>query len=418
MFRFYILEEIMMYQENKLNLSPNREKLILIIVMCIFPLVGMAVDLVAPSLPAISHSLHISNTVSKNLIAIYLLGYALGNFFVGFLADALGRRKLGIIGFLLFTIASLLPAFIPNITVLLSARLLQGLALGGVTVVGRTILSDILPPEKLIRIATLIATMWGIGPIIGPVIGGYLQYYINWQAGFYFFALYGFMGLWGMIMIIPETHFNRQALNFKQIKSNLTTIVTHKLFMGIVILMGIAYSSIIVFNTLGPFLIQTQLGHTPVYFGHVALYMGLVFLLGTITCRYLVKQYQPEQIIFITISVFLLISIIWTILAYIAGKNMSVVIIPSLFMFFGAGIIYPAGMGRGLTLFRHLAGSGSAVMNLINVLTTSLTALVMSFITASSVLPMACIYFGLMILSSLIYWKFISQQDHHNATCK
>lgn len=396
-----------MQQENKLHLSVYREKLIITIIMCIFPLVGMAVDLIAPSLPAISHGLHISNTVTKDLIAIYLLGYALGNFFVGFLADALGRRKLGILGFLIFTIASLLPVIFPNIAVLLSARLLQGLALGGVTVVGRTILSDILPPEKLIRIATLIATMWGIGPIIGPVIGGYLQYYINWQAGFCFFALYGFIGLLGMITIIPETHFNRQILNFNQIKINLITIVTHKLFMGIVILMGIAYSSIIVFNTLGPFLIQTQLGHTSVYFGHIALCMGLVFLLGTMTCRHLVKRYQPEEILLTTIPIFLLLSIIWVILAYVAGKNMSVVIVPSLFMFFGAGIIYPSCMGRGLALFRHLAGSGTAVMNLINVLITSLTALIMSFITAGSVLPMASIYLGLMLLSGLIYWLCI-----------
>jgi fucose permease len=65
--------------QNKLTLSPARERVIICIILGIFPLLGMAVDLIAPSLPAISQHLHISETVSKNLIAIYLLGYALGH---------------------------------------------------------------------------------------------------------------------------------------------------------------------------------------------------------------------------------------------------------------------------------------------------------------------------------------------------
>lgn len=396
-----------MQQENKLILSPRREKYIIAIVLCVYPLFGMAVDLLAPSLPAISHSLHISNMLSKNLIAIYLLGLAFGNLLVGFLTDALGRRKLLIVGFLTFTLASLMPVLFPNIDILLIARLLQGLALGCVAVVVRGILSDILSAEKLIRIATLIATMWGIGPIIGPVIGGYLQYYINWQAGFCFFALYGFVGFLSMLIFIPETHFNRQILSFNQIKINFTTIVTHRLFMGAVILAGIAYSLLIVFNTLGPFLIQAQLGYTSVYFGHVALWMGIVFLLGTLACGYLVKQHQPEAILLVAIPIFLLISIVGVLLAYMMPKNIWIVIIPSLFMFFGCGIIFPACLGRAMALFRHLAGSGSAVMNMITVLITSLTALIMSFITASSVLPMTCVYLGLMMLGGIIYWKLM-----------
>lgn len=400
-----------MQQENKLNLSPCREKFIIAIIIAMYPLFGMAVDLVAPSLPAISHGLNISAGISKDVITLYLLGLALGNFFIGLMADASGRRKIGVMAFLVFTAASLMPAVFPHITVLLFARLLQGLALGGVAICVRTILSDMLSSEKLVRVAPLMATSWGIGPIIGPVIGGYLQYYINWQAGFYFFALYGLAGLLSMIFIIPETYFKCQILNFNQIKTNLMTIVSHKVFMGVIFIMGLNYSALILFNTLGPFLIQSQLGYTSVYFGHVALWMGFVFLLGAMTCRYLVRQYQPEKILFAAIPICLLVSIIWVILAYFYGKNMNVVIIPSLLMFFGCGIIYPAGMGKGLALFRHISGAGSAVMNMVAVLITSLTALVMSFIAASSVLPMACIYLGLMLLSGLIYWLCIKPSE-------
>lgn len=307
-----------------------------------------------------------------------------------------------------------MPAIIANATLLLSARLLQGFAIGAIAVAARALLSDMLIPEKLIRIAPLMATMWGVGPVVGPVIGGYLQYYINWQAGFYFFAVYGVVCLIVITIFIPETHFNRQVLSFVQLARNFKTIITHRLFVGVIILMGTTYSVLIAFNTLGPFLIQTQLGHTPVYFGHVALSMGLMFLLGTFICRYWVKQYPPQKIMIVAIPIFLFIALLGLIAAYSEGKDMWVILLPSLLMFLGVGILYPASMGKGMSLFRHLAGSGAAIMNLVAVLITSLTAFLISLNSSASALFLAGIYLGLMLLSALIYWIGINPTAEKN----
>ena len=75
--------------------------------------------------------------------------------------------------------------------------------------------------------------------------------------------------------------------------------------MALVVLMGIAYSLIIVFNTVGPFLIQTRLNYSPIFFGHLALVMGLIFLIATIICRYLLKHYKAEQLLQVVINLFL-----------------------------------------------------------------------------------------------------------------
>lgn len=367
----------------------------------------MGIDLIAPSLPAISHDLNASNNFSKNLITFYLLGYMLGNFFIGFLSDAIGRRKPMLLGFIIFTIVSVLPALFNKPFLLLIARFLQGFTIAAFAVSSRAILSDILPKDKLLRTTTLIATMWGIGPIIGPMIGGYLQFYFNWQMCFYFFAFMGFIGLLAMIFIIPETHFHRQPLQYRQLKNNFFTIMTHRIFLGTVMLMGLTYSLLIVFNTLGPFLIQTSLGYSSVYFGKVALLMGVTFLIGTFLCRRLLKQLYPEDIFFYVISIFTFIAAVGVLLTLFYGSMIWVVIIPSLFMFLGCGIIYPTAMGKGISLFRHLAGSASATMNLISISITSMTAFIMSFIHADSMLIIAYIYLGLMALASTVYYFLI-----------
>jgi len=100
-----------------LILSEHRRKLIIRTLLCLMPIVGMAVDLIAPSLPAIADSLNISSATTKNIITIYLLGYALGNFLTGFLTDALGRQNLIRIGLVGFIFASLLPIISPYIIV-------------------------------------------------------------------------------------------------------------------------------------------------------------------------------------------------------------------------------------------------------------------------------------------------------------
>lgn len=370
-------------------------------------MIGMVVDLVAPSLPAIAQGLQVSNSLAKNIISIYMLGYALGNFFLGFLTDAYGRQKLLRVSLLGFVIVSLLPAVFPDIRVLLLARFLQGLTIGGAALIARAIFSDVLPPEKLVRMGVLIGTMWGLGPVIGPVIGGYLQFYFGWQAGFWFFSILSCLLLISIFITVPETHFNRHPLNIKTISKNLKEIFTHRLFMALVILMGIAYSLIIVFNTLGPFLIQTRLNYSSIFFGHLALVLGLIFLSATMICRYLLKNYETEQLLRIIINLFLILAAVFFVLSFSYGQSIILIGIGSGLMFFACGFIFPMSMGKGISLFRHIAGTASATMYLINILITSLSSFLVSFLAIHSAVPLMLIYFSLLLIAAVIYWWMI-----------
>lgn len=397
-------------QTTSLNLSPQKTQRILWTVLLLMPIIGMTVDLVAPSLPAIATGLSVSNAAAQGVISIYLLGYALGNFFTGPLTDALGRRTLLRISLTGFVCVSLIPAFLPHIGFLLLARLLQGFTIGAAAVLARAIFADILVPEKLIRVGNLVGAMWGLGTVIGPVIGGYLQTYLGWQGGFYFFALLSFLLLLVVWFVVPETHFNRHPLHIKTIQKNLKEILRHRLFMALVILMGLSYSLLIVFNTLGPFLIQTQLHYSPIYFGHMALYLGLIFLVSTLLCRSFLARYKVEQIFFIVLNLSLFVVVPLFAMSFFLKDSIVLIAVASGFMFCIAGFVFPTSMGKGLSLFRHIAGTASAAMYLINILITSLCALLVSFIHVESFIPLMACYLVLMLGCVLLYWKII-----HNA---
>jgi MFS family permease len=127
-----------MKHEKPCSFSEGHIRLILIAILSLYPLVGMGIDLIAPSLPAISHDLNTSDSFSKNLITLYLLSYMLGNFLIGFVSDALGRRKPMLFGFLIFMIVSILPAILSAPLLLLIVRFLQGFTIAAFAVTSFT----------------------------------------------------------------------------------------------------------------------------------------------------------------------------------------------------------------------------------------------------------------------------------------
>ncbi len=395
------------------TLSPQRTTLITWILLCLMPIIGMAVDLLAPALPPMANSLHIANSLVQDLISIYLLGYAFGNFFAGLIADAYGRKPLLIMALLGFIITSFLPILFPNITLLLLSRLLQGISLGFVAVVIRAVFSDILCTDQLVRMGTWIGTMWGLGPVIGPVIGGYLTFYLGWQSCFEFLALITLIGLITVWGVVPETHHHhhRKPLSFSSTKHNITEVFRSKLFLGIVVVMGTAYSLLITFQTTAPFLIQNVMGNSPVFFGHLALYLGIVFLIATFVGRGLLKKYPVDKLLSVSIPTATVIAVLSLGASYCFSHSIVLISIASALMFFACGFIFPLSAGKGLALSKKMSIVANAMMFLMNILITSLTSFIVSFFTAQSAVLLTGIYVALLLIAMVVYWGMVRQKN-------
>ncbi len=381
--------------------------------LILFPILGMVIDLIAPSLPGISQSLQASSQATKMVISIYLLTYAFGNFVTGFLADAYGRQKLLRWNLVAFILVSLLPVIIPTMPMILLSRALEGFTIGAISVLVRASFADVLLPEKLMRLSTVIATMWGLGPVVGPIIGGYLQAYFGWKAGFIFLASLTLCVTIAVFIIVPETHLERHPLNLKRIGHNLQEVVSHRVFIGTAILMGLSYSLLIAFNTAGPFLIQSGLSYSPIFFGRLALLLGLVFLSATFVGRFLLKHHPVQYLLPRIIGPIFALSAVCIILSYMLRQNVIFVGFMSAVMYFACGLIFPMSMGRGMSLFRHIAGTATALMFLINILITSLTAFAIGFFKINSAISLAWIFGILLALAVLTYRLLCTQKVAH-----
>lgn len=91
----------------------------------------------------------------------------------GKLSDLYGRKKLLIIGLVLFGLASLAASLAPNMWVVIIARAIQGAGGGILIPVATAAVSDLYAPEDRGKIQGALGALFGIGMGAGPLIGGF-----------------------------------------------------------------------------------------------------------------------------------------------------------------------------------------------------------------------------------------------------
>ncbi|MFF5923268.1 MFS transporter [Streptomyces flavochromogenes] len=139
------------------------------------------VTIVTVALPAMAADLDTTLSDVEWVVDIYALALASLLLGVGSRADRIGRRKLYLVGLIVFTAASVACAVAPNAGVLIGARAVQGLGAAGMF--GTTI--ALLGMHYSGRERGVAFAVWGatnsVAAAAGPMVGGLLTQYLDWR---------------------------------------------------------------------------------------------------------------------------------------------------------------------------------------------------------------------------------------------
>jgi DHA1 family bicyclomycin/chloramphenicol resistance-like MFS transporter len=367
-------------------------------------LMGCGVDLYIPSLPAIVSQFNVPNNLVQMTIAMYMLGYGMGQAVLGVLSDLFGRKSILICSAVLYTMISFLIAiYSPTILYLITYRFIQGLAIGGMAVVCRAIAADCYRGLELSKKLTLISIGFGLGPIIGPMIGAYLQYYFNWQAAFYFFGGYGLIILLFALFKLPETIVNCHELHFSKIFKNIININFNATFLTCTLWGALAYSFLVVFTAVSPFLIQDTLHYSVINYGKIILLLGFGYFGGTIFNRFLLNYFSPMANTCYGLMGMFICSVCLLTLTWLLAFSVMTLIIPIWLIFFFSGLVFPNSMTKSLDLFPHSAGTVSALfgtwLGIVVFIMTTLTGL----LKINSQQNLAIMFIVMLVMSFLLF---------------
>jgi MFS transporter, DHA2 family, multidrug resistance protein len=129
------------------------------------------------------------------VITSYLAANAIILPISGTLAVRLGRRRYFLASIAVFTLASLMCGMAGSLSMLIFARVLQGLAGGGLQPSSQGILLDAFPPEKQGTAMTLFGIAALLAPVVGPTLGGYITDNYGWRWIFYLNLPVGLLAL-------------------------------------------------------------------------------------------------------------------------------------------------------------------------------------------------------------------------------
>jgi DHA1 family bicyclomycin/chloramphenicol resistance-like MFS transporter len=135
-----------------------------------------------------------------------MIAYALMSLLHGPLSDALGRRRVILVGVIVFALASIGCALSGTIGVLLAFRALQGMSAGAGLIVGRAIIRDCFDGVEAQRLMATVSMIFGVAPAIAPIVGGWVIAFAHWPMIFWLLAAFSLLLFVACIALLPETH--------------------------------------------------------------------------------------------------------------------------------------------------------------------------------------------------------------------
>jgi EmrB/QacA subfamily drug resistance transporter len=157
------------------------------------------------ALSAIQTDLHISTSELEWVVNGYALTFAVLMLTGGKLADLFGRRRIFIVGLAIFTASSLACGLATGASMLIGARVIQGVGSALMNPATLSIITATFPPRQRGMAIGIWVGVSAMALAIGPLVGGVLTEQINWSWIFFINVPVGILGIVVARLVIDES---------------------------------------------------------------------------------------------------------------------------------------------------------------------------------------------------------------------
>jgi len=157
------------------------------------------------ALPSIQRSLHLKISELEWVVTGYALTFGALMLTGGKLADLLGRRAMFVAGLVIFTLSSLACGLAGGASVLIAARVVQGVGAALMNPSTLSIITVTFPPRQRGTAIGIWAGVSALALAIGPLVGGLITEHINWNWIFFINIPIGAIGILAAFTFIDES---------------------------------------------------------------------------------------------------------------------------------------------------------------------------------------------------------------------
>ena len=166
--------------------------LVTVIASFLTPFMGSATNI---ALPSIGREFKVDAITLGWIATSYLLAAGIFSVPFGRIADVKGRKKVFVIGLLVYSIGSFLSAIAPSAELLIGFRVVQGIGGAMIFATAVAILTSVFPPSERGKAIGINTGAVYTGLSLGPFLGGYLTQNFGWRSVFFINVPLGILAL-------------------------------------------------------------------------------------------------------------------------------------------------------------------------------------------------------------------------------
>jgi EmrB/QacA subfamily drug resistance transporter len=184
--------------------DPRRWWILLVLILALF---GVSVDntILIIALPTLARDLQASAADLQWMVDAYILVFAGFLLLSGALADRYGRRRMLVLGLILFGVGSLFAPFVTSADQLIALRAFMGLGASFMMPATLSIIADVFDSEERPKAIAAWGSISAIGIVAGPLLGGWLLDHFAWPSVFLINVPFAIVGIIATLAVVPES---------------------------------------------------------------------------------------------------------------------------------------------------------------------------------------------------------------------
>ncbi|MBQ1079969.1 MULTISPECIES: multidrug effflux MFS transporter [unclassified Nocardiopsis] len=339
---------------------------LLVLVLGVLTATGpLATDMYLPAFPQITRELGATEGQIGLTLTAIMIGMAVGQLVIGPMSDAWGRRGPLLVGVALFTVTSVLCVFVPNVTVFIALRFLQGVAGAAGAVVARAIVRDMFQGDDAVRFFSRLALVMMLAPLLAPLVGAQLLLVGPWQLSFWVLAAMSALSFVLVLLWLPESlpPEARRSQGPRQLASTVWGLVRNPRFVSPVLTLGLSFGMLFTYVSAFSFVSQNEFGISPQTYGWLFAVNALASMAGTQGNGFLVGRVDTARRLLMGLLLALVSVLSLLVLALSGMAELWMVSGLLALMMFSVGFIMPNATVTALDgQPKAVAGTASALM--------------------------------------------------------
>jgi len=365
-----------------------------------------AIDMYLPALPEIGVSLGAGIGQVQMSLTVFFIAIGVGQLLYGPVSDMVGRKPPLYFGLGLFALASVGCALATDIEMLIALRFVQGLGAAAGMAIPRAVVRDLHTGHEAARLMSLLMLVFSVSPILAPLAGSAVIAFAGWRGVFWVVTLAAVVGLATITSVLKETRPAGQRVE-SSLGSALKAygvLLRDAHYLGLVFIGAFAMAGFFTYLANSSFVMIDHYGLSPtlysVAFGvNAAAFFGAAQLNGA-----LCERFGIVRVVKSSVSACGLVMMAMFIYFLSGGDQLAVLIVLYFIASALMGFVIPTTSVLALEKHGAIAGTASALLGTLQMLTGAVVMSVVGLFTDGRPLPMVAGMAGGALIAVVLAW--------------